>query len=57
MKSLRVNTVSEFNNELKLKGFKAYEIESQNKIIRTDDRKDLYKICINTGKNIIKSIK
>lgn len=43
----------DYNSELKLKGFKAYEIESERKVVRTYNRKDFYKICMNTGKNII----
>lgn len=44
---------SDFNAELKLKGFKAYEIDSTESIVRNYNRKDFYKICLNTGKNII----
>lgn len=44
---------SDFNAELKLKGFKVYEIDSTNSVVRSYNRKDFYKICLNTGKNII----
>ena len=44
---------SDFNSELKLKGFKVYEIDSTQSVVRSYNRKDFYKICLNTGKNII----
>ena len=44
---------SDFNAELKLKGFKVYEICSTDSVVRSYNRKDFYKICLNTGKNII----
>jgi len=45
--------VSEFNNELKLKGFKAFQIEDDSNATRVYNRKDFYKICLTTGKSII----
>lgn len=53
MKNSEGLQVSGFNTELKLKGFKAYEIECDSKVVRNYSRKDFYKICLNTGKNII----
>jgi len=50
-KSLR--SISEFNNELKLKGFNVYQIESDSNAMRIYSRKDFYKICLTTGKSII----
>jgi AraC family transcriptional activator of pobA len=50
-KSLR--TVSAFNNELKLKGFNVYKIESNCKEVRVYSRKDFYKICFTTGRSTI----
>lgn len=44
--------VSDFNSELKLKGFKAYQIETDQKT-RIYSRKDFYKICLVTGSSII----
>ena len=44
---------SDFNSELKLKGFKVYEIDSTQSVVRSYNRKDFYKICLNTGENII----
>jgi AraC family transcriptional activator of pobA len=45
--------VSEFNNELKLKGFNVFQIESDGNATRIYSRKDFYKICLTTGKSII----
>ncbi len=50
-KSLR--PVSEFNNELKLKGFNVFQIECDSNVTRIYSRKDFYKICLTTGKSII----
>ena len=44
---------TDFNTVLKLKGFNAYEIDSTESVVRNYSRKDFYKICMNTGKNII----
>jgi AraC family transcriptional activator of pobA len=44
---------SNFNTDLKLKGFKSYEIDSESTVVRNYNRKDFYKICLNNGKNII----
>lgn len=46
-------SVSEFNNELKLKGFNAFQIESDGAATRIYSRKDFYKICLTTGKSKI----
>jgi AraC-like DNA-binding protein len=46
-------TVHDLNTDLKLKGFKVYEVKSESNIVRTFSRKDFYKICLNTGKNKI----
>lgn len=45
--------VSEFNNELKLKGFNVFQIESDGGAVRNYSRKDFYKICLTTGKSKI----
>src|SRR3954469_12787120 len=45
--------VSEFNNELKLKGFNVFQIEADTNATRIYSRKDFYKICLTTGKSII----
>ena len=46
-------SVSTFNNELKLKGFNVFQIESDSNATRIYSRKDFYKICLTTGKSII----
>ncbi len=46
-------TLSEFNNELKLKGFKTFQIDDDSNATRTYSRKEFYKICLTTGKSII----
>ncbi len=45
--------VSEFNNELKLKGFRAFQIEQDSNETRVYSRKEFYKICLTTGKSKI----
>jgi AraC-like DNA-binding protein len=45
-----MRTVSEYNNELKSKGFNAFQSEGDTKkSTRVYSRKDFYKICITTG--------
>lgn len=53
MQKSNVRSVSAFNNELKLKGFNVFQIESDGAATRTYTRKDFYKICLTTGKSII----
>ena len=53
MQNKNERSVSEFNNELKLKGFNVFEIESDSYITRMYSRKDFYKICLTTGKSKI----
>src|SRR5215218_14593 len=53
MENKIVRQVSEFNNELKLKGFNVFQIESDASATRMYSRKDFYKICLTTGKSII----
>src|SRR5688500_4094010 len=53
MENLNVRKVSEFNNELKLKGFNVFEIEADGSATKTYSRKDFYKICLTTGKSKI----
>lgn len=45
--------ISEFNNELKLQGFKAFQIEQDSSDTRTYSRKEFYKICLTKGKSKI----
>lgn len=46
-------SVSEFNSELKLKGFKIFQIEEDASSTRIYSRKDFYKICMTTGKSVV----
>jgi AraC family transcriptional activator of pobA len=48
-----VRTVSDFNSELKLKGFNVFQLESDAQATRIYSRKDFYKICLTTGKSVI----
>ncbi len=48
-----VRQLSQFNNELKLKGFNVFQIESDGAATRIYSRKDFYKICLTTGKSKI----
>jgi len=53
MQKKNVRSVSEFNTQLKLKGFNVFQIESDSNATRIYSRKDFYKICLTTGKSII----
>jgi AraC-like DNA-binding protein len=53
MQNKNLRSVSTFNNELKLKGFNVFQIESDGNATRIYSRKDFYKICLTTGKSII----
>lgn len=53
MKEKEIRLVSEFNNELKLKGFKAFQIEDDGDATRLYSRKDFFKICLTTGNSKI----
>ncbi|ULQ53209.1 helix-turn-helix domain-containing protein [Flavihumibacter fluvii] len=53
MQNRNIRSVSAFNNELKLKGFNVFQIESDGNATRIYSRKDFYKICLTTGKSIV----
>jgi len=53
MNSSRPRPISDFNSRLKLKGFNAFQIESDGAATRVYSRKDFYKICLTTGKSRI----
>ena len=53
MKNKEVRSVSPFNNELKLKRFNVFQIESDGAATRMYSRKDFYKICLTRGKSAI----
>src|SRR5438046_6146755 len=52
MDSQERSQTSAFNAELKLKGFKVYEIDDDVRMGHTYSRKDFYKINLTTGKFI-----
>ena len=52
MNKQRHTLTSDFNTEVKLKGFKVYEIDSKTGKGHSYSRKDFYKISLNTGKYI-----
>jgi len=53
METKGIRSVSEFNSQLKLKGFNVFQIEEDGSATRIYSRKDFYKICLTTGKSII----
>jgi len=53
MKDKVIRVVSEFNTELKLQGFKAFQLEDDSSHTRNYSRKEFYKICLTTGKSRI----
>src|SRR5690349_25109581 len=53
MKNKLLRSVSDFNNELKLKGFNVFQLEGDSSATHIYSRKDFYKICLTTGKSII----
>jgi len=46
-------SISEFNKDLKLKGFNVFQIEEDSNTVREYSRKDFYKICLTTGESLI----
>jgi len=52
-KKVNERSVSDFNNELKLKGFNVFQIEEDSNVVREYSRKDFYKICLTTGESLI----
>ncbi len=53
MSKKQERSISEFNNELKLKGFNIFQIEKDSYATKVYSRKDFYKICLTTGKSRI----
>ncbi|OXA91229.1 helix-turn-helix domain-containing protein [Flavobacterium hercynium] len=54
MKEQECNQTAEVGvSDLKLKGFKVYEINGEGSKIPTYNRRDFYKICINTSKSLV----
>lgn len=52
-KKIQTRSLSEFNKDLKLKGFNVFQIEDDGNAVRSYSRKDFYKICLTTGQSII----
>jgi len=48
-----MRVLSEYNSELKLKGFNVFQIEEDDNATKAYSRKDFYKICLTTGKSRI----
>lgn len=54
MNDKTISQPADFNtSDLKLKGFKVYEVNNDVSAIPTYNRRDFYKICINTSKSLI----
>lgn len=53
MNSSLPRPISDYNSQLKLRGFNAFQIESDGAATRVYSRKDFYKICLTTGKSRI----
>lgn len=53
MKEININRLSDFNSLLRLKGFNAHQIESSNYVMRSYNRREFYKICIDTGHFVV----
>jgi AraC-like DNA-binding protein len=53
MEKQLIRSVSDYNNELKLRGFNVFQIEGEGHATKIYSRKDFYKICLTTGKSII----
>jgi AraC family transcriptional activator of pobA len=49
MQKSNLRPLSDFNSQLKLKGFNVFQIEGDGAETRTYSRKDFYKICLTTG--------
>jgi AraC family transcriptional activator of pobA len=53
VKAETIRTVSDYNAELKLRGFNVFQIEADGAATKIYSRKDFYKICLTTGKSTI----
>ncbi len=53
MEKINLNRLSDFNAQLRVKGFNVYAIESEEYVIRSYNRKEFFKICMDTGHNIV----
>ena len=53
MEKVNINRLSDFNTQLRVKGFNAYKIERENFVVRSYNRREFYKICMDTGRNVV----
>lgn len=53
MQKLSERHVSDYNSELKLRGFNTFQLECDSNATRIYSRKDFYKICLTTGRSNI----
>jgi len=53
VEKINLNRLSDFNAQLRVKGFNVYAIESEEYVIRSYNRKEFFKICMDTGHNIV----
>jgi len=53
MRGRQERTVSEFNDELKQRGFSVFQLAHDKNSTRIYSRKDFYKICLTTGKSVV----
>lgn len=53
MESKKARSISDFNTELKLKGFKVFQIENDGNATVVYSRKDFFKICLTTGDSVV----
>ncbi len=53
MDKVNINRLSDFNTQLRVKGFNVYDFESEKYVIRSYNRKEFFKICMDTGHNVV----
>lgn len=53
MKEINLDRFSDFNAQLRVNGFNAHKIESENYVMRSYNRRAFYKICMDTGHFVI----
>jgi AraC family transcriptional regulator, transcriptional activator of pobA len=53
MDTININRLSDFNTQLRVKGFNVYAIEREGYVIRSYNRKEFFKICMDTGHNVV----
>lgn len=53
MEKINLNRLSDFNTQLRVRGFNVHQIETEQYVLRSYNRREFYKICIDTGHNIV----